>query len=432
MIINHKVEIDLVRQGVSPKIHVVQGDVYTRKLIISLYSDRRLWRVPEDAKVLIRYLKPDRTSGVYDTLPDGTSAISVRKNQISILVAPEALTHAGNVSLVVTLLRGEQRLSTFEVDIWVQQNCSSSLSAETDTAWIAGFLPSPADASAGQHLVVEKVDEQGHVVAVKTCDEAEVVVSSQAPANSNAKIWINPEEIDEESDSGADIDVTAQVGQTIIVKEVDENGNPTEWEAVNYQEKICGQKIMDLLPETSLEQIEEDGEILFYCHRGMELKSNETYTVNWNGVSYACVANPLGGLWLLGNTAIIDGEGNGMPFAIGVTPFEAIAIPMESVETVTLRITGPAVQHVDDRYLPILVVKPNSDTIPTTANHTSAEVHDAAASGRPVFLWVSNLPPYCCGYVEDTGNGLVATFHPMTTSTADPIYLDANGNLYQD
>ena len=36
-------------------------------------------------------------------------------------------------------------------------------------------------------------------------------------------------------EDSADIDVTAAVGQTIVVKSVDENGKPTEWEAVDFQ-----------------------------------------------------------------------------------------------------------------------------------------------------------------------------------------------------
>ena len=463
MMINHKVKIDLVRQGIPPKIHVVQGDTYTRKLSIALFSDRRPWRIPENTVALIRYLKPDRTSGTYDTLADGTPAVSISGNTVTVLVAPEALTLAGDVSMVVTLILGEQRLSTFEIDIWVQQNCSSSLSADTDTAWVAGFLPTPENATVGQHLVVEKVDETGHVLALKSQDlpdigksvyayatdngytgteeefakqmakggADEIVVSVTEPAGENVKVWINPEEVNEEA-GGADIDVTAEVGQTIIVKEVNENGKPAAWEAADYQEKICSHSITELLPETSFAMIEEDSTIIFYHEKGSELISYETYTVSWNGVSYACVAHPLGGLWILGNPIIIDGEDNGMPFTIGITRFETIAIPLESVESATVSIVGPVVQPVDSKFLPILVVKSNSESLPATANYTSINVHDAAACGKPVFLWMTNFPPYYCQTVENNADGLIAIFYPMGTNSGDAIHLDANGNLYQE
>lgn len=43
-----------------------------------------------------------------------------------------------------------------------------------------------------------------------------------------------------EVEGGADIDVTAAVGQTIIVKEVDANGKPTKWEGADYLEPLIG------------------------------------------------------------------------------------------------------------------------------------------------------------------------------------------------
>ena len=43
------------------------------------------------------------------------------------------------------------------------------------------------------------------------------------------------ENVEAPIEGGASIDVTAEVGQTIIVKEVDINNKPTKWEATDYQ-----------------------------------------------------------------------------------------------------------------------------------------------------------------------------------------------------
>lgn len=43
-------------------------------------------------------------------------------------------------------------------------------------------------------------------------------------------------------------DITAEIGQTIVVKSVDENGKPTEWEAVNAGEK------WELIADLSIEE----------------------------------------------------------------------------------------------------------------------------------------------------------------------------------
>lgn len=166
----HKIKMDLVRQGIPPRVSVVQGDAYSRQLEIGLYADKRPWKVPENAQVIIRYRKPDRTSGSYDTLADGTSAVAVSGNLVSILIAPEALSIAGTVVLMVTILLGQQQLSTFSIDLVVQPNCVTDWNDTEQAAWIAAFLPSPEDATPGQYLTVGDVDEKGHVIRVTSGD----------------------------------------------------------------------------------------------------------------------------------------------------------------------------------------------------------------------------------------------------------------------
>lgn len=48
------------------------------------------------------------------------------------------------------------------------------------------------------------------------------------------RVWINPE--GEPSDDYIPTPETAEIGQTVIVKSVDENGKPTEWEAADFPE----------------------------------------------------------------------------------------------------------------------------------------------------------------------------------------------------
>lgn len=170
MKITHKIKMDLTRQGISPRVPVVQGDAYTRKLEIDLFADKRPWKIPANASVLIRYCKPDRTSGAYDTLADGTRAVAVSGNRISILIAPEALSIAGTVELMVTLLQGEARLSTFSIELVVQADCVSGWDDTESAAWIAAFLPSPNNAEAGQYLLIDSVDSQGHVLSLEAVD----------------------------------------------------------------------------------------------------------------------------------------------------------------------------------------------------------------------------------------------------------------------
>ena len=52
---------------------------------------------------------------------------------------------------------------------------------------------------------------------------------------------------------GTSIDVTAEVGQTIVVKSVDENGKPTEWEAADFPEGGGGEE-WELIADVSINE----------------------------------------------------------------------------------------------------------------------------------------------------------------------------------
>lgn len=169
MEITHKIKMDLSQQSIPPRIGVVQGDAFTRRLTIALFADKRPWKVPADASVIVRYRKPNGTSGAYDTLPDGKKAVSVSGNCVSILVAPEVLSQTGNISLMVTILSGTRQLSTFAVELAVQAMYASDQAPES-TAWIAAFLPAPEESAVGQYLAVKTVDEHGRVLSLKAVD----------------------------------------------------------------------------------------------------------------------------------------------------------------------------------------------------------------------------------------------------------------------
>ena len=170
MIITHKVKMDLISKGIAPKIHMVQGDCCSRKIVFRLFSDRSAWHVPKGAKALIRYRRPDHSVGVYDTLPDGSCAYAVAGNAVTVSVAPEALAIAGYVSLVITLFDGERELSTFEVQLDVQPNFTSGPAAEGDYASITGMIQTPDHAQVGQTVAVAAVNESGKPIKWEAVD----------------------------------------------------------------------------------------------------------------------------------------------------------------------------------------------------------------------------------------------------------------------
>lgn len=141
-------------------------------------------------------------------------------------------------------------------------------------------------------------------------------IGTEEPTNENVDVWIDTdEEADEPAGgggSGSGVDVTADVGQTIIVKAVDGNGKPTAWEAVDYQPRThwveAGGEIVHKLDNKFIDAewmatteksiVIPDGSyqngfgelVLTGKNLETELHKGDTYRVVFEGASYECVA----------------------------------------------------------------------------------------------------------------------------------------------
>lgn len=93
----HRVNLDMYKRGIMPRVDIVQGDTYSRVLEVHLYVNRMPWQVPQDTNICVGYRKPDGTDGVYDTLEDGTIAGTVEGNVVSVILAPQMLSVPGTV-----------------------------------------------------------------------------------------------------------------------------------------------------------------------------------------------------------------------------------------------------------------------------------------------------------------------------------------------
>ena len=134
----------------------------------------------------------------------------------------------------------------------------------------------------------------------------------------------------------------ATPGQMILVKAVDEEGKPTEWEAVDrthYSEWEQGTLLEEITGE-----VDENG--AFFAPY-TPLAGGEEYTVVWNGVEYkcSCVEIVEGGIsgFVVGNLGLMTGTGDtGEPFIISCIPSHEIlqVMPLDGSATVTVSIAG--------------------------------------------------------------------------------------------
>lgn len=128
MTITHKLSIDLTRRETPARIDAVQDDC-GRVLALMLHANGIPWSVPDEVGVLVRYCKADGIGGEYDTLPDGTCAWSAEGNTLTVALAPQMLTAAGEVTLSVVLTLEQSCISTFDISLHVQPGLNRRIAA---------------------------------------------------------------------------------------------------------------------------------------------------------------------------------------------------------------------------------------------------------------------------------------------------------------
>lgn len=155
MNITHKVSIDLafVPNSANLPIRVMQGDQNSRSIAFTLTSQGEPWTAPEGIWVCVGYQKPDETRGIYDTLPDGSVAWSVAGNVLTVAIAPQVSTAAGDVKLAVSLISKEKVISTFPVLIHVEALPGFG-GVSKDYENLLGLLPAVDDGDDGKILQV--------------------------------------------------------------------------------------------------------------------------------------------------------------------------------------------------------------------------------------------------------------------------------------
>ena len=196
---------------------------------------------------------------------------------------------------------------------------------------------------------------------------------------------------------GTSIDVTAQVGQTIVVKEVDANGKPTAWESADYQPRTHWSEVVTILPETTVETPFDEGigagvSVL----PDMDIVGGETYHIMYNGVEYVCYCSDVGeGILALGN---FEGKTN-EPFMIireiGDIGYVWYVGTLDGSTSVTMSIIEEAVTQISEKYIPknyfeISVTdndKNNSGAYNLTYDTT--ELANAITQGKQIFINVN-------------------------------------------
>lgn len=206
---------------------------------------------------------------------------------------------------------------------------------------------------------------------------------------------------------GASINVTAEVGQTIVVKEVDADGKPTAWKAAEYQPRTHWSESVEILPETTVEVDPTDG--VGVITGDFVLEVGKSYTIKYNGVEYAgCVGFDAGeGNVGFGNMGAVNESfpATEHPFVMvymeidsdgdGVIERGVMILPLDGAESVTLSIAGAVYHPIPSEYVPyalpyyinLSVVYSDDGSIESaTCNETVSQLEVMYRSGRTLVL----------------------------------------------
>lgn len=119
-------ELNLQYPNHATTMHAVQNDRLSRKISAVLADGATAWTPPSGTLAVVRFLKPDGTSGFYDTDEDGNIAVTWTGNVATIMLAEQVLTVVGNVLCQLNFYnQSEERLTTFSWLIKVQPSVIS-------------------------------------------------------------------------------------------------------------------------------------------------------------------------------------------------------------------------------------------------------------------------------------------------------------------
>ena len=131
MEITHELMLDLQQTGVRQTIYAKRGDSMTRTAKIRLFDGGTEFTVPSGTILQIAYAKSDGKGGLYDTMPDKSSACAASGNIVTAKLHPQMFTVAGLVACELRILTGSgEQLSTFTWFIAVQSSATDGIKSE--------------------------------------------------------------------------------------------------------------------------------------------------------------------------------------------------------------------------------------------------------------------------------------------------------------
>lgn len=116
-------KVDIAHSGFVSPAEAVQGDGGLRSISVELTDSGKPWYPPAGTEIAVAYTHSNGTKGLYNKLPDGRKAVTVRGNIVTAVLAPQMLAAAGEVKAAIVFSNEKlDQLTTFPITITVRKN----------------------------------------------------------------------------------------------------------------------------------------------------------------------------------------------------------------------------------------------------------------------------------------------------------------------
>lgn len=126
------ISMDFSAHGIPPRIYGKQDDSLSRAVKISLYNGGAAWPIPDGVTMMLRYRTPSGAIGLYDTMPDGTSAFSADGNAVTIQLVDQIFAQAGVTECELRIIDSSSGVSTWTFLAEVEKSASGDASIPSD------------------------------------------------------------------------------------------------------------------------------------------------------------------------------------------------------------------------------------------------------------------------------------------------------------
>ena len=182
MTVTSNITLDLRRPDSTRScVYAKTGD--SRSVEAALYDGGEPWAAPSGATVVIRFRKPDKTGGIYDTLPSGATAYTIATDQdtggtvVTATLAPQMLTCPGLVVADMVIISGSDTVATFSWRVDVQRSPMDGVDTTSQDYY--------------NYQTLAQINS-GIAAAQATADAAVKTVNGKAP-DSNGNVNVTPE-----------------------------------------------------------------------------------------------------------------------------------------------------------------------------------------------------------------------------------------------